>query len=159
MNLREQHGYAYGASSSFNMFGGAGPFYAAAGVQTDKTGDALKEFFNELTRIHEAVPTDELQRAKNYLSLLLPRRFETTRTTANALAQIFVYDLPQDFYTTFGEHVRAITADEVKRAADKYIQPDRFAVVVVGDRKIIEPALRALNLGPVTVVVAEDVFK
>ena len=65
----------------------AGPFFAAAGVQTDKTAEALKEFFIELTRIHEPVPAEELEKAKNYLALQLPRNFETTRGTAGALAQ------------------------------------------------------------------------
>ena len=56
MNLREKHGYTYGASSIFDMRVERGPFYAAAGVQTDKTSEALKEFFNELTGIQQAVP-------------------------------------------------------------------------------------------------------
>jgi zinc protease len=158
-NLREEHGYAYGASSAFDMRRNAGPFFAAAGVQTDKTADALKEFFNELTRIHELVDAQELEKAKNYLSLLLPRNFETTRATANALAQIAVYDLPQDFYETYGQRVRAVTAADVKRVADTYIQPTKFAVVIVGDRKTIEAGVRALNLGPVTIVEAADVMR
>lgn len=158
-NLREAHGYAYGASSLFDMRHSAGPFFAAAGVQTDKTAEAVREFFNELTRIHEPVGAEELEKARNYLSLLLPRNFETTRRTANALAQIAVYDLPQDFYETYGQHVRAVTAAEVKRVADKYIQPDKFAVVIVGDRKAIEPGVRALNLGPVTIVEPGEVMK
>ena len=73
MNLREAHGYSYGAGSSFDMRRGAGPFYAAAGVQTDKTVEALKEFFNELRRIHDPIPDEEVQKAENYLALLLPR--------------------------------------------------------------------------------------
>jgi predicted Zn-dependent peptidase len=158
-NLREEHGYAYGASSAFDMRRAAGPFFAAAGVQTDKTADALKEFFNELNRIHDPVGVEEIEKAKNYLSLLLPRNFETTRATANALAQIAVYGLPQDFYATYGQRVRAVTAADVKRAAEKYIQPDKFAVVIVGDRKAIEPGVRALNLGPMTIVQAADVMK
>jgi predicted Zn-dependent peptidase len=133
-NLREVHGYAYGASSRFEMRSAAGPFYAAAGVQTDKTSDALKEFFNELTRIHEPVDAGELDKAKNYLALLLPRNFETTRGTADALAQAWVYDLPPDYYATYADKVRAVTAADVKRAADQYIQPDKLAVVIVGDR-------------------------
>jgi zinc protease len=158
-NLREEHGYAYGASSLFDMRHSAGPFFAAAGVQTDKTADALKEFFNELTRIHQPVGAEELEKAKNYLSLLLPRNFETTRATANALALIAVYDLPQDFYTTYGQRVRGVTAADVTRVADTYIQPDKFAVVIVGDRKAVEPGVRALNLGPVTIVEPAEVMK
>jgi zinc protease len=89
----------------------------------------------------------------------MPRTFETTRATANALAQLFVYGLPPDYYATYGDRVRAVTAADVKRAADKYIQPDRFAVVIVGDRKAIEAGVRALNLGPLTVVDASEVLK
>ena len=158
-NLREVHGYAYGASSRFDMRLSAGAFYAAAGVQTDKTSEAVKEFFNELTGIHQPVPAAELDKAKNYLALLLPRNFETTRGTADALAQAWVYDLPADYYTTYADHVRAVTAADVRRVADKYIQPDKLAVVVVGDRKTIEPGLKALNLGPLTVVEPAAVFK
>jgi zinc protease len=141
------------------MRASAGPFYAAAGVQTDKTSEALKEFFIELARIHEPVPADEIEKAKNYLALQMPRNFETTRSTANALAQAYVYNLPADYYTTYADHVRAVTAADVKRVADKYIQPDKFAVVIVGDRKVIEPGITALNLGPITVVSPAEIFK
>lgn len=158
-NLREVHGYAYGASSRFDMRLSAGAFYAAAGVQTDKTSEAVKEFFNELTRIHEPVPATELDKAENYLALLMPRTFETTRGTADALTQAWIYDLPADYYTTYADRVHAVTSADVKRVADKYIQPDKLAVVVVGDRKTIEPGLKALNLGPFTVVEPAAVFK
>jgi predicted Zn-dependent peptidase len=158
-NLREAHGYAYGASSRFDMRLNAGPFYATAGVQTDKTAEALKEFFNELARIHEPVPGPELDKAKNYLALQMPRNFETTRATATALATAYLYDLPVDYYSTYGDRVRAVTAADVKRVADKYIQPDKFAVVIVGDRKVIEPGIRALNLGSTTVVETAGILK
>ena len=158
-NLREVHGYAYGAGSRFDMRLNAGPFYAAAGVQTDKTAEALKEFFIELTRIHEPIPAEELDKAKNYLALLLPRNFETTRGTASALAQAWIYNLPADYYATYADRVRAVTAAEVKRAADKYILPDKLAVVIVGDRKTIEASVKALNLGPLTIVEPGEIFK
>jgi predicted Zn-dependent peptidase len=83
-NLREEHGYAYGAGSSFDMRTGAGPFYAAAGVQTDKTSEALTEFFKELEAIRKPIPAEELEKAKNYLALLLPRNFETTQSLAGS---------------------------------------------------------------------------
>lgn len=158
-NLREVHGYAYGAGSRFDMRLSAGPFYAAAGVQTDKTSEALKEFFNELTRIHEPVAAAELEKAKNYLALQMPRNFETTRGTASALAQIYLYNLSADHYSTFADRIRAVTAADVKRVADKYIQPDKFAVVIVGDRTVIEPGITAMNLGPLTVIPAADILR
>ncbi len=158
-NLREAHGYAYGASSVFDMRRGAGPFYAAAGVQTDKTAAALTEFFKELDAIRKPIPAEEVEKAKNYYALLMPRNFETTESMAASLASAFVYNLPSDYFATFTEHVRAVTPEQVHRAADKYIQPDKFAVVVVGDLKVIEPGIRALNLGPVKVVQTAEVMK
>jgi predicted Zn-dependent peptidase len=158
-NLREKHGYAYGASSTFDMRAGAGPFYAAAGVQTDKTSEALREFFNELTAIRTLVPADELEKAKNYLALLLPRNFETSSNLAASLSQVFTYNLPDDYFATYTERIRAVTSADVQRVAQKYIQPDRFAVVVIGDRKIIEPGIRALNLGPLRVVSIPEIMK
>jgi predicted Zn-dependent peptidase len=158
-NLRETHGYAYGASSAFDMRGSAGPFFAAAGVQTDKTAEALTEFFKELEAIRKPVPADELDKAKNYVALRLPRSFETTENLAASLAQSFVYNLPADYYATFTDRVGAITPAAAQRAAEQYLQPDKFAVVVVGDLKAIEPGIRALNLGPVTTVTIEDVLK
>ena len=158
-NLREQHGYAYGASSSFDMRGSAGPFFAAAGVQTDKTAEALTEFFKELDGIRKPIPTDELEKAKNYVALLLPRNFETTQSLAGSLAQMFIFNLPPDYFETFTTRVRAVTQADVQRAAERYIQPDKFAVVVVGDLKTIEPGVRALNLGPVSTVTIDEVMK
>ena len=151
-NLREEHGYAYGASSVFSMRGSAGPFYAGAAVQTDKTSESLTEFFKELEAIRKPIPAAELEKAKNYVALLLPRDFETTESMAGSLAQMFIYNLPADFYATFTDRIRAITPADAQRAAEKYLQPDKFAVVVVGDLKVIEPGIRALNLGPITTV-------
>ena len=158
-NLRERHGYAYGASSSFDMRASAGPFVASAGVQTDKTAESLTEFFKELEAIRAPIPSDELEKAKNYLALLLPRNFETTSSVAASLEQQFVYGLPDDYFRTYTARVRSVTASDVGAAAQKYIQPGRFAVVIVGDRKAIEPAVKALNLGPIAIVSADEVMK
>ena len=159
MNLREEHGYAYGAGSAFEMRAAAGPFFAAAGVQTDKTAEALTEFFKELAGIRQPIPAHELEKAKNYLALSFPGNFETTAAVAASLAQLFVYSLPEDYYSTFTRDVRAVTAEDVQRAAARHIQPERFAVVVIGDRKIVEPAIAALKLGPITLVRVEDVMR
>jgi zinc protease len=158
-NLRETHGYAYGANSTFDMRGSAGPFYAAAGVQTDKTAEALTEFFKELEAIRQPIPADELDKAKNYIALRLPGNFETTQSMAGSLAQMFVYNLPADYYATFTDRIRAITPADAQRAAERHLQPDKFAVVVVGDLKVIEPRIKALNLGPITTVTVDEVLR
>lgn len=158
-NLREQHGYSYGAFSAFDRRRAPGPFYAGAGVQTDKTAEALQEFFKELDGIHTPVPADELEKAKNYVALGFPGEFETTGDLARKLEEIVVFDLPDDTFATYVDRVRKVTAGDVQKAAARYIQADRFAVVVVGDRAKIEPSIRALKLGPLTIVPLDDIFR
>jgi zinc protease len=158
-NLREEHGYSYGAGSVFDTRLSAGPFYAAAGVQTDKTGEALKEFFNELNGMLEPVPAEELTKAKNYVALSFPGEFETTGDMARKLEELVVYQLPDDTFTTFVAAVSKVSADDLQRLAARYIQPDKMAVVVVGDRKVIEGPIRALNLGPVNFVTIDELFR
>jgi zinc protease len=157
-NLREQHGYTYGASSVFDMRLTPGPFVAAAAVQTDKTAEALKEFFVELTRIREPVPADELERAKNYVARRFPGGFETTHDVAARLEEMRVYHLPDDYFSRYVGNIEAVTAEDVGRVARQLIVPDRFIVVIAGDRKAIEPGIRALNLGPLKIVTIDDVF-
>lgn len=158
LNLREEHGYTYGAQSYFDMRVTAGPFMALAGVQTDKTGESLKEFFNELNGILQPIPDDELRRGKNYLSLALPGDFETTSDISRRLEDMLVYHLPDDYFSRYVPNVEAVTAADAQRVARAYIHPDRVAVVVVGDRKVIEPVVRALNLGPITVLGIDQIF-
>jgi zinc protease len=158
-NLRETHGYAYGAGSAFDMRRAPGPFFASAGVQTDKTAEALTEFFTELNGILAPMPADELDKARNYLALGFPRGFETTGDLARRLEEQYVYDLPDDYFSQYVERVQAVTATDVARVAKAYVQPDRFIVVVVGDLSEIEAPVRKLALGPVTVVPLDDVFE
>jgi len=156
-NLREEHGYAYGASSRFDMRLSAGPFMAAAGVQTDKTAEALQEFFKELNRIQEPVSADELAKAKNYVALSFPSEFETLNDLGSHLEELLVYRLPDNYFERYVANVQAVTAAAVQKAASTYIQPKKMSVVVVGDRKAIESKIRALNLGPIKFLSVDDV--
>ena len=158
-NLREKNGYAYGASSLFDMRQSAGPFLATANVQTDKTGDALKEFFVELNSILGPVPEDELTKARNYVALGFPGEFETTGDMARKLEELVIYNLPETTFTDFVPAVSKVTGGDLQRLAARYIQPDKMAVVVVGDRKEIENKIRELNLGPVSFVTIDELFR
>jgi predicted Zn-dependent peptidase len=157
-NLRETHGYAYGAFSGFDERVTAGPFSARAGVQTDKTAEALKEFFNEFAGILKPIPSDELEKAKNYVALGFPSEFETTSDLARKLEEQIVHNLPDEYFPSYIRSIVQVTGSGVEKAAARYIQPDKFAVVVVGDRKVIEAPIRALKLGPVEVLTVEQVL-
>jgi predicted Zn-dependent peptidase len=150
-NLRETHGYTYGAGSAFEMRRLAGPFRANASVVTAKTDSSLIEFFKELRRIREEkVPAAELEKAKSLLALGLPGEFETTAGTAGEYLDLVVNGLPLDSFDTYVQKIMAVTADDVQRLAKQLIDPDHFAVVVVGDRKVIEPGIAALKEGPIS---------
>ncbi len=148
-NLREAHGYAYGAFSGFSMRRGAGPFVAEAAIQTDSTGPALAEMFAELKRIVSEKPSDaELRKAKNYLALSFPETMETAGDLARSLASLFVYNLSEDYYDRYVNNVEAVSADDVLRAARATLGGD-FAVVIVGDVSKIRPEIEKLKLGPI----------
>jgi predicted Zn-dependent peptidase len=155
-NLREKNGYAYGASSGFDMRLSAGPFSARANVQTDKTSEALREFFNELHAITMPIPAEELEKARNFVALGFPSQFETIGDLSAQLEDLIVYKLPDTYFEQYVASIRGVTAAAVQKAAAAYIQPHRFAIVVVGDRKVIEPGIRALDLAPVRVMSVEE---
>ena len=121
---------------------------------------AMNKLREKLTRIQAEPPTaDELTRAKNYLALGFPAEFETTGGMAGNLVQLVVYNLPESFFTDYVPKIQAVTVADAQRVATQYIQPDRFAVVVVGDVAKIEAGIRAAGLGPVRIVTADEILK
>lgn len=159
MNLREEHGYSYGAGSRFDMRLSAGPFFAAAGVQTDKTVESLTEFFKEVDGMRAPVPDDELSRGKNLEALSFPGTFETTGDMAGQLADLVVYNLPDTFFNEYVPKIQAVTAADLQRTANRFLQSNAFVVVVAGDLAKIEQPIRAANFGVVTVIKADDLLK
>ena len=151
-NLRETKGYTYGASSGFAMRRTPGPFIASAEVVAAKTDSALIEFMKEIRAIRDTIPRDELEKTKRYLQLQLPGRFETTGGIAGQLAGLVPYDVPLDFYNGYTQGIAAVTQAEAQRVARQYLDPDKLAIVIVGDRKSIEPTLKATKVGDVVVV-------
>ncbi|MBI2620401.1 MAG: insulinase family protein [Ignavibacteriales bacterium] len=157
-NLRETHGYSYGAGSVFDMRPLPGPFVAYSAVQTNATDKALGEFMKELNGILRPVSDEELTKAKNYLALGYPDNFESVGQIAGMLADMVLYNLPDDYFNTYVERVLAVSKDDVTRAAKKYIDPEKVAIVVVGDRKEIEKGIRGLKLGKLENLTIEDVL-
>ncbi len=148
MNLREKHGYTYGAFSRFVYRRGPGPFFVGGGVRTDVTGESVKEIFSEIEGIRkQPVSGAELNMAKDYLARSLPGLFETSPQAAASTAELFLYNLPLDYYRTLPAKVDAVTPAEVGRVAAQYLSPENMVVVAVGDRSKIEPQLQKLEIG------------
>ncbi len=146
LNLREDKGYTYGARSTFDMGRLAGPFVAQAGVQTAVTRESLIEFMKELTEIRGERPVteEELDFAKLSIIRREPLTLETNSQIAGRVQQLILYGLPDDYFDHYNQRVAAVTRDDVVRVAREYLHPERFAIVVVGDRAQIEGTLREL---------------
>ncbi len=143
LNLREDKSYTYGAYSRFNTKRLAGDFEATSEVRTPVTGDALKEFFYELDRIRkDDVDNSELQDAKNYLTGTFPIRAETQGGLTNLILTQQLYGLPVDYLQTYRDRINAVTPADVKRVANKYLQPEKVAMVIVGDADEILPQVK-----------------
>ena len=152
MNLREKNGYSYGAFSAFLYRRGPGPFIAGSGVRTDVTAPAVKEILFEIDRMRTTQLTpEELKAAKDSMARVLPGFFETTPQVAGTIGQLFVYNLPLDYYRTLPAKINTVTAIDVQKAAEKYLSPKSMVVVAVGDRSKIEEELKKLDLGPIEV--------
>ncbi|HEY1272412.1 MAG TPA: pitrilysin family protein, partial [Terriglobales bacterium] len=150
LNLREEHGYTYGSFSFFAYRRGPGLFAAGGAIRTDATAPAVQETFKELERIRTAPLTaDELKLAKGAFALSLAGLFETSEQTAATAGELFTYDLPLDYYQKLSPQIDAVTAEDVQRVANKYVNPDSSIVIAAGDRAKIEPELKKLSLGPV----------
>jgi predicted Zn-dependent peptidase len=157
-NLREQHGYSYGARSGFRRNRATGLFTVATDVQTDKTAPAVTEVFKELERMLGLAAKEEVERARNYAALGYAGDFETTSQLAQRMVEKVVYDLPDGFYESFVPKALAVDAALMQKAARGAIDPKRTALVVVGDRAKVEAPLRALNLGELKLLTVEDVM-
>jgi predicted Zn-dependent peptidase len=152
MKLREEKGYTYGAGASFDLRRAAGPFGARAAVNTEVTVPAVADFVAELERIREApVSESELRAARDYLVGVFPLRFETPGPIVGALSGIFIHDLPDDELARYRPAIEAVTIEDVHAVARKRIEPERAAIVLVGDADAFGEALEAAGFGPVTV--------
>jgi zinc protease len=156
MNLREEHGYSYGASSQFTFRRSPGPFQIGAGVRTDATAPATAEVFKEVAgMLEKPMSAEELQKAKDSLANSLPGAFESSANAVNNFSNVFVYDLGLDYYSKYAAQVNAVTQDQTLAVAKKYLVPKQMVVIAVGDRKAIELEMKALELGPVEIRDAE----
>ena len=147
MNLREDKGYTYGARSGWSFRRGAGPFSASADVQTAVTRESIQEFMKELNGIRGSIPVTQKELDYNKQSIIrrYPGAFETVGQISNQLSNLVVFGLPDSYFNDYISKVNAVTVADINRVANKYLDPSKMAILIVGDRKAIEPKLKELN--------------
>jgi predicted Zn-dependent peptidase len=134
LNLREDKGYTYGAYSNFGGSKFRGTWGASSEVRTDVTEGAMKEFMYELNRLRdEPVTADELENAKRAIVGSFALSLESPPSLLGNIVTQKLYNLPADYWDTYPQKVAAITAADVQRVAQKYIDKGHLQVVAVGD--------------------------
>ena len=157
MNLRETHGYSYGAWSWLAESRGVGPLFVRSSVRADVTGASVKEMLNEIEgMLQKEVTPEELDLAKASISRSLPALFETSRRTVGTVGALYVYDLPANYYEGLPARIGALSAAEVFEATKRHLKPDQMLIVTVGDRETIQQQLAPLELGTITVRTPDD---
>jgi predicted Zn-dependent peptidase len=149
-NLREDKGYTYGASSSIVAGEFAGPWEASSEVRTEVTEGAMREFFNEFKRIREEkVPAGELEKKKRSVVARFALSLESPQTLLSYAIIRKIYNLPEDYWDTYPAKISAVTADDVQRVAQKYLNPENIRIVAVGDASKVKSVME--KYGTVTV--------
>ncbi len=145
-NLREKHGYTYGAGSQLNPDNVIGSFNASASVRNEVTDSSIHEFLSELKRIvNEPVSEKELALAKAEISGAFGRSLETPQTIANFALNTAKYNLPKDYYNNYLKYVDAVTLTDVQAAAKKFIRPENAHIVVVGKASEVAEKLKTFG--------------
>ena len=146
LNLREKHGYTYGARSAFAFRRQAGPFVVAAPVRNEVTRESVQEVLAELRRIRTGdIETRELADTKNYLMGVFPATVQSSSDIASRLVDMELYALPDDYFDRYRENIAAVGREEIEHVARKYIDPDRALIVIVGSVKAIREPLGQLG--------------
>ncbi|MCI0624080.1 MAG: insulinase family protein [Acidobacteria bacterium] len=154
MNLREDKGYTYGASSVFAYGRRLGFWAAGAGVQTQFTRETLLEFRKELQQIREErmITAEELEMAKTNLTRGFAQRFETLGRLVDQVVDVVSFDLPLEDIQRYPQAIHEVSLVQAREAARQYLTPDNAVAVIVGDLKQIEQPIRDLNLGEVSIL-------
>jgi zinc protease len=150
-----------GVRLGFDRRRSAGPLAVATAAQGHKTAEVIAEVLGALAGVLQAISADELARAKGEVALEFSRTFEATGRISSrlqALETLVTFDLPDDYYATYVQAIQAVGVADVQRVARQYILPEHLVIAVAGDRKSLEPGLRALGVGPLTTLSRDELF-
>lgn len=146
LNLRERHGYTYGIRSAFAFRRWAGPFVVSTAVRNEVTAAAVREILAEIRAMRDQhLSGEELTATKNYLEGVFPATVQSAHDLAARIQEMELYALPSDYFDSYRERIADVTAEDVARVAQKYLDPDRTTIVVVGKADAIDQALQELE--------------
>ena len=145
-NLREKHGFTYGAYSSTGAGRFQTMFQANAAVRNEKVDSAVVEFLKEIQNMRTVkVDKEELQNTKNLYNGNFALGLENPARTASFASNILINNLPKDFYRTYLQKINAVTPDDILRVSKKYFGHDDTRIVIVGKQEVFVPALTKLG--------------
>jgi len=145
LNLRENKGYTYGASSSFGYLQESGFFIVSTSVGIENTANAIKEILDELNKIREGITETELEFAKSFLIRQFPSSFETYRQISSNLTTMVIHSLPDNYFNNYLENLNKISIEDVNKAALENIFTSNLSTVIVGDKEKLLPQLKSEN--------------
>ena len=154
MNLREDKSWSYGVRTRLGDAKGQRAMLVTAPVQTDKTSESMAEIVKEYADYLSTKPItqDELAKGKASKTLRLPGQFETLGALKGGVSGIVTYDRDLDYLDQLPALLDEPSLTEVQAKAQKYIKPNQWTWLIVGDLSKIEEPIRALNLGEVKVI-------
>jgi zinc protease len=154
MNLREDKGWSYGASSTVVKTQAQRMFLAYASVQQDKTAESISEIRKELRGVAggQQISSRELELAKSNIVRKLPGNNETQAAVLGTLSVLNRFGLPDDYYDSFVSNTVAVSQRQVNKVAADVLEPERVVWVVVGDRQKIEKSIKALGIANIQVI-------
>ncbi|MFO7448426.1 MAG: pitrilysin family protein [Ignavibacteriaceae bacterium] len=149
MNLRETKGYTYGAYSSLSQDRLVGSFNASLNARNVVTDSSVTEILNEMREYKKnGVKQEELQSIKSYVTGSFARALENPQTIASFAINTAIYNLPDDYYSTYLKKVADVSVEDVNKAIQEYIKPDSAYVLIVGNAEEIKHPLS--KFGPIT---------
>jgi len=151
LNLREKHGYTYGAGSNFSYYKDNAYFSVYTSVGIEDTYNALKEIFHELKNIQNGVSEEELNFSKSSIVRKFPSNFETYKQITSNIAGKIIFNLPDDYFKSYIENISSVSLDDVNKAAVENLFPDRMTTVLVGDKEKLLEQLKGNEFGEVEV--------
>jgi len=154
MNLREDKSWSYGVRTRLGDAKGQRAMLVTAPVQTDKTSESMAEIVTEYADYLSTKPItqDELAKGKASKTLRLPGQFETLGALKGGVSGIVTYDRDLDYLNQLPALLDEPSLTQVQAKAQKYIKPNQWTWLIVGDLSKIEEPIRALDLGEVKVI-------